>query len=208
MKIGVDYYPEHWDPAIWEQDAQQMQAAGITLMRGDPALVADAIDISRRSYSKIRQNLFWAFIYNIIGIPVAAGLFYLPFDLKLNPMIGAFAMSFSSVFVVSNALRLRWFKAKHLSHTEPDTAQSYAETPAKKISKGAIEMEKVLNIEGMVCMNCVKHVDKALREIQGIREVSVSLENKSAQVQLNQDVPDEVLKAAIEDAGYQVVGIQ
>ena len=68
-------------------------------------------------------------------------------------------------------------------------------------------MEKVLNIEGMVCMNCVKHVDKALREIQGIREVSVSLENKSAQVQLNQDVPDEVLKAAIEDAGYQVVGI-
>lgn len=67
-------------------------------------------------------------------------------------------------------------------------------------------MEKVLNIEGMVCMNCVKHVDKALREIQGIREVSVSLENKSAQVQLNQDVPDELLKAAIEDAGYQVVG--
>lgn len=166
---------------------------------------------SKSGYFKIRnikQNLFWAFIYNIIGIPVAAGLFYLPFDLKLNPMIGAFAMSFSSVFVVSNALRLRWFKAKHLSHTEPDTAQSYAETPAKKISKGAIEMEKVLNIEGMVCMNCVKHVDKALREIQGIREVSVSLENKSAQVQLNQDVPDEVLKAAIEDAGYQVVGIQ
>lgn len=123
---------------------------------------------------------------------------------KINPIIEYI----SSVFVVSNALRLRWFKAKHLSHTEPDTAQSYAETPAKKISKGAIEMEKVLNIEGMVCMNCVKHVDKALREIQGIREVSVSLENKSAQVQLNQDVPDELLKAAIEDAGYQVVGIQ
>lgn len=95
-----------------------------------------------------------------------------------------------------------------LSYTEPDTAQSYEKTPAKKISKGAIEMEKVLNIEGMVCMNCVKHVEKALREIQGIREVSVSLENKSAQVQLHQDVPDEVLKAAIEDAGYQVVGIQ
>lgn len=71
-----------------------------------------------------------------------------------------------------------------------------------------MKWKKVLNIEGMVCMNCVKHVDKALREIQGIREVSVSLENKSAQVQLNQDVPDEVLKAAIEDAGYQVVGIQ
>ena len=174
-------------------------------MKSDLLDVSTAIQLSKAVIRNIKQNLFWAFIYNIIGIPVAAGLFYLPFYLKLNPMIGAFAMSFSSVFVVSNALRLRWFKAKHLSHTEPDTAQSYAETPAKKISKGAIEMEKVLNIEGMVCMNCVKHVDKALREIQGIREVSVSLENKSAQVQLNQDVPDEVLKAAIEDAGYQVV---
>ena len=185
-----------------------MDVAMVTLITSDLMLLPDAIRLSKRTVRSIHQNLFWAFIYNIIGIPVAAGLFYLPFDLKLNPMIGAFAMSFSSVFVVSNALRLRWFKAKHLSHTEPDTAQSYAETPAKKISKGAIEMEKVLNIEGMVCMNCVKHVDKALREIQGIREVSVSLENKSAQVQLNQDVPDEVLKAAIEDAGYQVVGIQ
>ena len=185
-----------------------IESADIVLMKSDLLDVSTAIQLSKAVIRNIKQNLFWAFIYNIIGIPVAAGLFYLPFDLKLNPMIGAFAMSFSSVFVVSNALRLRWFKAKHLSHTEPDTAQSYAETPAKKISKGAIEMEKVLNIEGMVCMNCVKHVDKALREIQGIREVSVSLENKSAQVQLYQDVPDEVLKAAIEDAGYQVVGIQ
>ena len=185
-----------------------IESADIVLMKSDLLDVSTAIQLSKAVIRNIKQNLFWAFIYNIIGIPVAAGLFYLPFDLKLNPMIGAFAMSFSSVFVVSNALRLRWFKAKHLAHTEPDTAQSYAETPAKKISKGAIEMEKVLNIEGMVCMNCVKHVDKALREIQGIREVSVSLENKSAQVQLNQDVPDEVLKAAIEDAGYQVVGIQ
>ena len=185
-----------------------IESADIVLMKSDLLDVSTAIQLSKAVIRNIKQNLFWAFIYNIIGIPVAAGLFYLPFDLKLNPMIGAFAMSFSSVFVVSNALRLRWFKAKHLSHTEPDTAQSYAETPAKKISKGAIEMEKVLNIEGMVCMNCVKHVDKALREIQGIREVSVSLENKSAQVQLNQDVPDELLKAAIEDAGYQVVGIQ
>lgn len=185
-----------------------IESADIVLMKSDLLDVSTAIQLSKAVIRNIKQNLFWAFIYNIIGIPVAAGLFYLPFDLKLNPMIGAFAMSFSSVFVVSNALRLRWFKAKHLSYTEPDTAQSYEKTPAKKISKGAIEMEKVLNIEGMVCMNCVKHVEKALREIQGIREVSVSLENKSAQVQLHQDVPDEVLKAAIEDAGYQVVGIQ
>ena len=154
------------------------------------------------------QNLFWAFIYNIIGIPVAAGLFYLPFDLKLNPMIGAFAMSFSSVFVVSNALRLRWFKAKHTSHAKPDVDRVYEQTTIINESKGAIQMEKVLNIEGMVCMNCVKHVDKALREIQGIKDVKVSLEDKTAQVQLGEDVPDDVLKAAIEDAGYQVVSIQ
>ena len=157
---------------------------------------------------RIKQNLFWAFIYNIIGIPVAAGVFYLPFAWKLNPMIGAFAMSFSSVFVVSNALRLRWFKAKHQANTERDSVPMYEQTTIKQERKGAIHMEKVLNIEGMVCGMCVKHVDKALRDIQGIKDVDVSLESKSAQVQLDQDVPDAVLKAAIEDAGYQLVSIQ
>ena len=156
----------------------------------------------------IKQNLFWAFIYNIIGIPVAAGVFYLPFAWKLNPMIGAFAMSFSSVFVVSNALRLRWFKAKHQANTERDSVPMHEQTTIKQERKGAIHMEKVLNIEGMVCGMCVKHVDKALRDIQGIKDVDVSLESKSAQVQLDQDVPDAVLKAAIEDAGYQLVSIQ
>lgn len=135
-------------------------------------------------------------------------MFYLPFALKLNPMIGAFAMSFSSVFVVSNALRLRWFKAKHISHIEPNMVQMGQSTVIKKERKGAIQMEKVLNIEGMVCGNCVKHVDKALRGIQGVKDVAVHLESKSAQVQLNQDVPDDVLKTAIEDAGYQLVSIQ
>ena len=155
-----------------------IESADIVLMKSDLLDVSTAIQLSKAVIRNIKQNLFWAFIYNIIGIPVAAGLFYLPFGLKLNPMIGAFAMSFSSVFVVSNALRLRWFK------------------------------EKVMNIEGMVCGNCVKHVDKALREIEGITQVEVSLEKKMAQVQLNQDVPDDVLKTAVEEAGYQVVSIQ
>lgn len=139
---------------------------------------------------------------------MAAGVFYLPFAWKLNPMIGAFAMSFSSVFVVSNALRLRWFKAKHQANTELDSDPMYGQTTIKQERKGAIHMEKVLNIEGMVCGMCVKHVDKALRDIQGIKDVDVSLESKSAQVKLDQDVPDAVLKAAIEDAGYQLVSIQ
>ena len=185
-----------------------IESADIVLMKSDLLDVSTAIQLSKAVIRNIKQNLFWAFIYNIIGIPVAAGLFYLPFDLKLNPMIGAFAMSFSSVFVVSNALRLRWFKAKHASHAEPNEDRVYERTTIKSESKGAIQMEKVLNIEGMVCMNCVKHVDKALREIHGIKDVAVHLESKSAQVQMSQDVPDDVLKAAVEDAGYQVVSIQ
>ena len=181
-----------------------IESADIVLMKSDLLDVSTAIRLSKAVIRNIKQNLFWAFIYNIIGIPVAAGLFYLPFGLKLNPMIGAFAMSFSSVFVVSNALRLRWFKAKHTSHAD----RVHEQTAKINESKGAIQMEKVLNIEGMVCMNCVKHVDKALREIKGVQDVAVSLENKSARVQLSQDVADAVLKAAIEDAGYEVAGIR
>ena len=185
-----------------------IESADIVLMKSDLLDVSTAIQLSKAVIRNIKQNLFWAFIYNIIGIPVAAGVFYLPFALKLNPMIGAFAMSFSSVFVVSNALRLRWFKAKHQANTELDSDPMYEQTTVKQERKGAIHMEKVLNIEGMVCGMCVKHVDKALRDIQGIKDVAVHLESKSAQVQLDQDVPDAVLKAAIEDAGYQLVSIQ
>ena len=180
----------------------------VTILSSDLTKIAAAVRLSAATVRTVRQNLFWAFIYNIIGIPVAAGVFYLPFAWKLNPMIGAFAMSFSSVFVVSNALRLRWFKAKHQANTERDSVPMHEQTTIKQERKGAIHMEKVLNIEGMVCGMCVKHVDKALRDIQGIKDVDVSLESKSAQVQLDQDVPDAVLKAAIEDAGYQLVSIQ
>ena len=182
-----------------------IESADIVLMKSDLLDVSTAIQLSKAVIRNIKQNLFWAFIYNIIGIPVAAGVFFIPFALKLNPMIGAFAMSFSSVFVVTNALRLRWFKPKHIFHEESDIENQTIITEKRK---GVIQMEKTLNIEGMVCMNCVKHVDKALREVQGVQNVTVSLENKSAQVQLGQEVTDAVLKAAIEDAGYEVTGIR
>ena len=185
-----------------------IDVAKITLITSDLNAIPKAWALSKQTVAAIRQNLFWAFIYNIIGIPVAAGLFYLSFGLKLNPMIGAFAMSFSSVFVVSNALRLRWFKAKHIYTMEPGTFRLSSSSNSKEDRKGEIHMEKTLKIEGMVCGNCVKHVDKALREIQGVEQVEVSLEDKSAKVQMGCTVSDDVLKAAIEDAGYQVVGIQ
>lgn len=182
-----------------------IESADIVLMKSDLLDVSTAIQLSKSVIRNIKQNLFWAFIYNIIGIPIAAGLFYLSFNLKLNPMIGAFAMSFSSVFVVSNALRLRWFKARHNVSAQPmvDIKSSRHEKRKEKS-----KMEKVLNIEGMVCGNCVKHVHKALMDISGIQEAVVELESKTAQVQLSQAVPDEVLKTAIEDAGYELVSIQ
>ena len=184
-----------------------IESADIVLMKSDLLDVSTAIQLSKAVIRNIKQNLFWAFIYNIIGIPVAAGLFYIPFALKLNPMIGAFAMSFSSVFVVSNALRLRWFKAQHITLVEGEIPP-ILETPIQKISKGAFQMKKTLKIEGMVCGNCVKHVHKALTEISGVQDVVVHLESKSAQVQLSQPVGDEVFKAAIEDAGYELTDIQ
>lgn len=184
-----------------------IESADIVLMKSDLLDVSTAIQLSKAVIRNIKQNLFWAFIYNIIGIPVAAGLFYIPFALKLNPMIGAFAMSFSSVFVVSNALRLRWFKAQHITFVEGEIP-SMLETPTQKNSKGAFQMEKTLKIEGMVCGNCVKHVHKALTEISGVQDVVVHLESKSAQVQLSQPVTDEIFKTVIMDAGYELVGIQ
>lgn len=182
-----------------------IESADIVLMKSELLDVSTAIQLSKAVIRNIKQNLFWAFIYNIIGIPIAAGLFYLSFNLKLNPMIGAFAMSFSSVFVVSNALRLRWFKAKHETFVKPIVD---IESSRHEKRKEENKMEKVLNIEGMVCGNCVKHVHKALMEISGIQEAVVDLENKTAQVQLAQAVSDEVLKAAIEGAGYELVSIQ
>ncbi|MBE6591137.1 MAG: heavy metal translocating P-type ATPase [Ruminococcaceae bacterium] len=175
-----------------------IDSADIVLMKSDLMDVATAIRLSKAVIRNIKQNLFWAFIYNIIGIPVAAGVFFIPFALKLNPMIGALAMSFSSVFVVSNALRLRWFKAKNNS-TEADTAVQI---------KGDIKMEKVLKIEGMMCQHCVMHVQKALAAVDGVDEVTVSLEEKTARVKLGKKVSDEALTKAIVDAGYELLEIK
>ena len=181
-----------------------IESADIVLMKSDLLDVSNAIQLSKATIRNIKQNLFWAFIYNIIGIPVAAGVFFIPFALKLNPMIGAFAMSFSSVFVVTNALRLRWFKPKH---TVENSNAVPAEPVVVECAKGERTMEKTLQIEGMMCQHCVMHVQKALAALPDVEEAAVNLEEKAAKVKLTQNVTDEVFKAAVETAGYQLTEI-
>lgn len=174
-----------------------MDSADIVLMKNDLLDVSTAIQLSRKVMRNIKQNLFWAFFYNIIGIPVAAGLFYLSFGLKLSPMIGAAAMSFSSVCVVSNALRLRFFKPKRLK-------ENNVNIETKEEVEGENQMKKTLMVEGMMCQHCVKHVNDALAKVEGVSEVAVDLEGKKAEVTLSADVSDDVLAKAVTDEGYEV----
>lgn len=197
-----------------------MESADIVLMRNDLLDVTGAIELSKATIRNIKENLFWAFFYSIIGIPIAAGCWYTAFHLKMNPMVAALAMSFSSVFVVSNALRLRFFKPKHGSAVSDNTAETSTsattESPVQKISvkqttikqsNGETTMKKELMIEGMMCQNCVKHVTHALEGVSGASHVQVSLEDKKATVEVPESVTDETLKAAVTEAGYEVTGI-
>ena len=199
-----------------------MESADIVLMKNDLLDAATAIELSKATIRNIKQNLFWAFFYNAICIPVAAGCFYAAFQLKMNPMIAALAMSFSSVFVVSNALRLRFFKpGRAAARADARAAQTNAlhveEIPllqpeaapvnAAPNKKEETEMKKEIMVEGMMCQNCVKHVVKALTGLDGVSDVHVSLEEKMASVVAAPSVTDEALKAAIEDAGYTVTGV-
>lgn len=199
-----------------------IESADIVLMKSDLMDAASAVSLSRAVMRNIKQNLFWAFFYNAIGIPVAAGVLYPAFHILLNPMIGAAAMSFSSVSVVSNALRLRFFtpKWKHESGTadlqttgnggmmeQSTAAAEIADRIAQNDeSKGETTMKKTIKIEGMMCQHCVKAATKALEGVAGVTAVTVSLEDKQAVVEGT--AIDEALTAAIVDAGYEVKGIE
>ena len=190
-----------------------IESADIVLMRSDLLDVSTAVQLSRAVIRNIKQNLFWAFFYNAIGIPIAAGVFYPAFHLKMNPMLGALAMSFSSVFVVSNALRLRWFNAKHAAPQERSSsphggAEIASSEQTANEEKGETTMEKVISIEGMACMHCVKHVQEALAAVPGVQEVTVDLEGKSATVSVDGSVTDEALKAAVDGAGYEALSVR
>ena len=178
-----------------------MESADVILTGSRLSDGVNALHLSKATMKNIKQNLFWAFFYNCIGIPVAAGVLYPALGLSLNPMLGALAMSFSSFFVVSNALRLKLHKPA-MEHMNETTETSYTfETKENN------EMTKTIHIEGMMCPHCVRHATEALNKLEGVTAV-VSLADKNAVCTLTADVSDEVLKKAIVDAGYEVTGIE
>ncbi|MDE7332434.1 MAG: heavy metal translocating P-type ATPase [Lachnospiraceae bacterium] len=180
-----------------------IDSADIILMKSRLTDAITAIRLSRAVIRNIKENLFWAFFYNSIGIPLAAGIFYPVFGIKLNPMFGAAAMSLSSLFVVGNALRLRNFK----SH-EYEDVKSEEVTTNKKEKQEERKMKKTMIIEGMMCGHCTGRVQKALEEINGVESVTMSLENKTAEIVLGGQVADDALKAAVTEAGYEVTDIR
>ena len=189
-----------------------IESADIVLMKSDLMDAVTAVELSKATIHNVKENLFWAFCYNTIGIPLAAGVFYPILGWQLSPMFGAAAMSLSSVSVVTNALRLKLFKPKHTAPAAPREDAPASEAPQLSVShipqnqnKGVSPMEKKIMIEGMMCQNCVKHVSNALNGLPG-ETANVDLEGKCATV--SGPATDEELKKAVEDAGYQVVSIQ
>lgn len=185
-----------------------IESADIVLMKNDLYDVDTAIRLSRSTINNIKMNLFWAFFYNMIGIPVAAGVFYSSFGLKLNPMIGAAAMSFSSVCVVTNALRLRKFKANKVEkEIEKSNVNNY-NCNIEKCNKEKDDNMKTMIINGMACNHCKMSVEKALSAVEGVEKAEVNLDKKEAKITLNKDVDNNVLKSVVEEAGFEVVEIK
>ena len=180
-----------------------IDAADIVLMKSRLTDVSAAIRLSRATLRNIHENLFWAFFYNIIGIPLAAGVWIPLFGWTLNPMFGAAAMSLSSCCVVTNALRLNLFKVYDASHDRKRVKKH----DNNKNRKGEKNMEKTLNIEGMMCGHCEARVKKALEALAQVDEAVVSHESGTAVVKLNVDVDNAVLKEAVEAQDYKVTGI-
>ena len=207
-----------------------IDSADIILMKSRLTDAISAIRLSRAVIKNIKENLFWAFFYNTIGIPLAAGLLYPAFGIRLNPMFGAAAMSMSSLFVVGNALRLRNFRARQpgqakTDESEPENsgngnasikegtaageaAEKDAATEKYKSMKEEKKMTKTIIIEGMMCAHCTGRVQKALEALTGVESVVMSLESRSAEVTLGKDVPEEILRAAVTEAGYEVVEVK
>ena len=201
-----------------------IDAADVVLMKSRLSDVPAAIRLSRATLRNIHENLFWAFIYNIIGIPLAAGVFISMLKWQLNPMFGAAAMSLSSFSVVTNALRLNFFKMHDPSKTHgakvgPDkydlaghtAGDDSTKTEYRKIHNSEKEtktMEKTLKIEGMMCGHCEAHVKKALEGLDAVTQAQVSHESGTAVVTLSGEISEDVLRQTVADQGYKVTDIQ
>ena len=190
-----------------------IESADIVLMKSDLLDAAAAVELSRATIRNIKENLFWAFFYNSLGIPLAAGVFFPLLGWQLNPMFAAAAMSLSSVCVVSNALRLRFFKSKFRASRreenpviqQPRAVQDSNDDNSTTQQGGTTAMTKTMKIEGMMCAHCSGRVEKALNDLPGVT-AAVNLEAGTASV--TGDAPDDVLTKAVTDAGYTVVSIQ
>ena len=170
-----------------------IESANIVLVRNDLLDVVRAIELSTATLKNIKQNLFWAFIYNIIGIPLAAGVFYSLLGWKLNPMFAGAAMSLSSVSVVLNALRLRFFKStidKNMINNQN--------------IKG-VNMTKVLKVDGMSCGHCSGRVEKALNSLDEVKSVEIDLSTKEVVINCNEEISEKILEDKIKEAGYEVI---
>ena len=202
-----------------------LDAADVVLMKSSLSDVSAAVNLSRGVLTNIKENLFWAFCYNVIGIPVAAGALFPAFGIALNPMLGAAAMSLSSFCVVTNALRLNLFdiykkrKAKKRPVELPDeafTADGKAANASSLTADGAAnkditeepKMTKTITIDGMMCDHCRQHVEKALSAIDGVTKADVSLKDKNAVVTLSKDVDEKTLSDAVSEAGYTPLGVR
>lgn len=192
-----------------------IESADLVLMKSDLQDIVNALRLSKATIKNIKQNLFWAFFYNTLAIPIAMGILYIPFQIKLNPMIGALAMSLSSVFVVTNALRLRSFKSVNLrfdnNAIDENSSEMYSNIDIEgnkdnldKYNKGENIMNKEFNVEGMTCNHCKMRVEKAIKGVEGVKDANVILEDKKVIVETSMDNNQEIIQAIV-DAGYEVV---
>ena len=191
--------------AIGKGSDVAIDSADVVLVKNNLLDIVKSIDLSRSTIKTIKENLFWAFFYNIILIPLAAGVLYPKFGLTLNPMFAALAMSLSSVFVCLNSLRLRRFKssAEEFNKNETkNTKNNIKENNMNELSK------MVIGVEGMSCNNCAKHVKNALEELTGVKEAVVNLDMKNAEISYEGELHEEEISKAIVEAGYEFTGIE
>lgn len=193
-----------------------IESADVVLMRNDLLDISRAFELSAATLRTIKQNLFWAFFYNVLCIPIAAGLLYLPFGIHLNPMFAAAAMSLSSIFVVTNGLRLRSFTASRPVAAAAPAGPSLLDAPAAPATSEAVAetdsesedaMKKIVHIDGMHCAHCQAAAGKALESLPGVSKAKVNLEKKEAVLSLNGDVTDDAIRKVVSEAGYTVTSI-